>query len=108
MKRKYFYSHIIATADISLALADVDMPNEDRIKLIALAEENLHHAILDSILSQLPEEDKKIFLKHVSLDEHENAWKFINETLSDAENIILKIAKDIKDEMHTDIKNAKK
>lgn len=107
MKQKYFYSHIVATADISLALGNMDMPSEDRIKLIALAEENLHHAVIEAILSQLSEEDKKHFLLHLSRNDHEKVWILLKDKLNDAEGIVMRISKEIKDEMHRDIKSSK-
>ena len=40
MKKKHFYSHVIETSSISLALADMEMNNEERKHLIDLVEAN--------------------------------------------------------------------
>ena len=63
---KTFYSHIAETTEITLLIADMDMPKEDRIKLLRLVEENLHHNLLDLVLGSLSQEDKKTFLTHLA------------------------------------------
>lgn len=107
MAKKYFYSHIVATEDISLALGDLDMPAEDRVRLINLAHENLHHAILDTVLDSLSEDEKKEFLLHISRSDHQKAWGVLKK-IENVEDKILEIAKKVKKEMHEDIKKASK
>ena len=102
--KKQFYSHIVATAEISITIAEIDMPKEDRVKLIALAEENLHHLILDKVLSHLDEDSKKIFLKHLSEEKHEDAWNFIKEKVNDVEDHIINVSQQLKNEMLEDLK----
>lgn len=105
---KYFYSHIIETAEISLEIGDLDVPKEDRVKLIALAEENLHHSLLDLVLSHLSEEDKKTFLSHIAEDNHKTAWEFVVGRVENAEQKIIDRALKIKKDLRKDIQKAKK
>ena len=105
--KKYFYSHIVETSSISLALADLDMTSEERLHLLSLVESNIHHAILDTILSELTPEDKKKFLEHLSEEDHERIWKFLNERVEGIEEKIRKTAEDLKTQLHKDVEESK-
>ncbi len=108
MKKKYFYSHIVETTEISLAIGDIDMPKKHRVKLISLAEENLHHEILDAVLSKLSEDDKKLFLSHLSLENHDKAWEMLSKKVDKVEELVIKLSNNIKKQMQKDIKSATK
>lgn len=103
---KHFYSHIIETSSLSLALGDIELKQEERIHLIELVDSQLHHVILDTVLSHLSEEDKKIFLQHYSSDRHDEIWKLLHEKVENIEDKIKKAAEDLKRELHKDIKEA--
>lgn len=105
--KKHFYSHIIEASSLSIALGEMDLSHEERLHLISLAESNLHHAVLNAILSELSEEDKKEFLSHVSSDDHEKIWKFLKARIENIEEKIKKTADDLHKELHEDIKEAR-
>ena len=104
---KHFYSHIVETVSVSLELGDMDLSQEERVHLISLVDANLHHVILDTVLSELSEEDKKIFLSHVAISDHDKIWKLLNEKVKGIEEKIKRAAYDLKTELHKDIKEAK-
>lgn len=106
--KTHFYSHIIETSSISLALADMDLTKEERKHLIDLASENLHHAILEAVLSELSEKDKQEFLVLLATDEHEKIWKLLSERVGHIEDKIRQTAKDLKIELHKDIEESHK
>ena len=105
--KKHFYSHIVETSSVSLELGNMDLSQEERVHLISLVDANLHHAILDTVLSELSEEDKKIFLSHVAAYDHDKIWKLLNEKVKGIEEKIKKAAEDLKIELHKDIKEAR-
>lgn len=105
---KHFYSHIIETSTVSLALGDMELSQDERRELISLAHDNLHHAILDTVLSELSEDDKKIFLQHVAFDDHAKIWDLLGSKVKNIEEKIQKVAEDVKKELHQDIKDARK
>ena len=105
--KKHFYSHIIETSILSLELGEMDLSKEERIHLISLMESNIHTVILDTILSELSERDKKIFLEHLIVNDHDKIWKHLKENIKDIEEKIKKAAESIKKELHSDIKEAK-
>ena len=107
MGKKYFYSHIIDTSILSLELGDMDLDSKERLHLISLIDSNIHHEILDLILSELNPSDKKTFLSHLACENHDKVWKFLNEKIKDVKGKIKKIAEDLKNELHKDIKEVK-
>lgn len=107
MGNKYFYSHIIDTTSITLELADMDLTQEERVHLITLAESNVHHAVLDTVLSELDEENKKEFLKHLRDDNHDKIWEILKSRIDNVEIKIKKAVEDLKTELHKDIEEAK-
>lgn len=107
IRKKYFYSHLVDTSSITLELAEMDLTQEERMHLISLVESNLHHLILDIVLSELSEEDKKEFLVHLTSDSHDKVWELLNSKVDHIEEKIQKAAEDLKKELHEDIKEAK-
>ena len=107
MRKKYFYTHIIDTSTLSLELGDMDLTSKERLHLISLIDSNIHHEILDLILSELNSEDKKTFLTHLASEDHIKVWKFINEKVENIEEKIKKTAEDLKNELHKDIKEVR-
>lgn len=104
---KYFYSHLIETSTLSLELAEMDLTREERIHLISLVESQLHHTVLDAVLSELSEEDKKVFLKHLTLDDHDKIWGLLTSKVENIEEKIKKAAENLKKELHKDIKETR-
>lgn len=107
MKKKYFYTHIIDTSTLSLELGDMELSPKERVHLISLIDSNIHHAVLDLVLSELNESDKKTFLTHLASDNHDKVWKLLDEKVENIEEKIKKTAEDLKKELHKDIKEVK-
>ena len=93
---------------LSLELGNMDLTQQERIHLISLIDSNIHHEILDLILSELNPEDKKTFLTHLASEDHDKVWKLLNEKVENIEEKIKKTAEDLKQELHKDIKEVKK
>lgn len=106
--KKHFYSHIVETSSISLALGEIELTQEERKHLIDLASENLHHAILDAVLSELSDKDKEEFLVLLATDEHDKIWNLLTERVENIEDKIKKTTEDLKKELHRDIEESHK
>lgn len=104
MRNKYFYSHLIETSVLSMELGEMDLTPKERLHLISLIDSNIHHEILDLILSELNASDKKTFLHHLASEDHGKVWKFLNEKVDNIEEKIKKTAEALKKELHKDIK----
>lgn len=105
---KYFYSHIIEIESLLLELDQVDLTEGEKRHLAKLIDANLHHTILDAILSELSEADKKVFLNHLSADEHNKIWQLLNKRIDNIEEKIKEAASSLKEEMRADIKEAER
>jgi hypothetical protein len=104
MIKKYFYTHIVDTSTLSLELGNMDLTPKERLHLISLIESNIHHEVLDLILSELGSADKKAFLSHLASEDHSKIWKFLNNKIDNIEDKIKKTADVLKSELHKDIK----
>jgi len=91
-----------------MKIQELDASMDEKKHLEDLAEANLHHTILDTVLNELSEEDKRKFLEHVSTGEHEKLWEHLKEKVEDIEVKVKKTAASFTKELHKDIENAKK
>lgn len=105
---KHFYEHLIEIESITFELDKLDLDEQQKIHLASLVDSSLHHAILDAILSELSDQDKRVFLKHLSENDHLKIWKFLNAKVENIEDKIKSAAKDLKEELHKDIKESKR
>lgn len=105
---KYFYSHLIEIDSLVVALSELGLSEEEKTHLLGIVESSLHHAILDAILSELSEKDKKLFLEELQREDNEKIWKLLSIKIDSIEEKIKKTAQNLKDELHKDILNSKK
>lgn len=104
---KHFYTHLIEIDSIIIELDKLDLSEDQKRQLADLVDSNIHHIILDAILSELSEEDKRIFLKHVHEDDHDKIWQHLFEKVDNIEHKIKDVADDFKKQLHKDLKEAK-
>lgn len=104
---KQFYTHLVDIESIIIELDKMDLSREEKLHLANLVDANLHHTILDAVLSQLQDPDKRVFITQLSEGNHDKIWKFLNEKVSGVEDKIKKVAEDLKKELHNDLKEAK-
>lgn len=104
---KQFYSHLIETQSIIVELDKLDLTDEQKAHLAGLIDSSLHHTVLDAVLSELSDADKKVFLQSLKEDDHGKIWQFLNEKVDNIEDKIKKAAEDLVKEMHEDIKGTK-
>ncbi len=108
MKKKKFYSHLVKTDNLKLALQSLDLDDKEYKHVEMLIESTIHHEIIDAILSELSEEDKKIFLKHLASDNNEKVWEYLMTKVDSVEEKIKKSAESLKKELYKDIEKSKK
>ncbi|MBI2022322.1 hypothetical protein HYS97_00515 [Candidatus Daviesbacteria bacterium] len=106
MKKHYFYSHLVEIESLVLELDKMDFSEEEKIHLASLIDSSLHHTVLDAVLSQLQDDDKKVFLKHLKKEDHSKIWQHLNEKIDNIEEKIRQAAERLKEDLHKDIKEA--
>ncbi len=105
---KYFYSHLIEIEAIVIKLDKMDLSKEEKLHLTHLIDSSLHHTVLNAILSELSEEDKRLFILHLKENNHDKIWQFLNNKVSGIETKIRKAATDLNKEFMTDLKEAER
>ncbi len=106
--KKFFYHNIIEIDTLFVELEDLELTAEEKKHLAGLIDANLHHSLLEVILSELSEDDKKLFMHHLSRDEDNKIWDLLNNRIDKIEEKIKNAAEDVKKELHEDIREAKK
>ena len=107
MKNKHFYHTLIETTDITIELANLNLNSQERIHLLSLVDANIHSAVIDIVLSNLNEEDKKIFLKNLASENHEKTWEHLKSKSQNLESQIIDVIQKLKSEFKKDIKKAR-
>ena len=105
---KYFYSHLIQIESVVSELDKMDLTKEERMHLAELVDSSLHHTILDAILSELSDDEKRVFMQHVAQGDHDKIWRFLNEKIDKVEEKIKNAAEDLKIRLHKDLKESQK
>ncbi len=107
MSNKHFYSHLIETDSLVVLINELDATDDEKAHLVALVDSQLHHTVLDAILSELSEDDKRRFLKHLLEEDHDKVWEHLNDKVDNIEDKIKKAADDLKKDLHKDLKEVK-
>lgn len=107
MPKQHFYSDIVEMDSVYIEIDSLSMSDDEKSHLKKIINSSLHHTILDAILSELSEDDKKIFLDHVFSGRHDEVWEHLNEKIEKIEEKIQKTADELKEKIREDIKSTK-
>lgn len=107
-KQKHFYSHIVETDTLIFELNKLDLSQSEKYHLIELIDSNLHHAILEEILTHLDDEEKIIFLEHIAEGKYNDIWQLLEKRIDGVESKIEMIAEEVRKELQEDIDEIKK
>lgn len=106
---KIFYDHLIYREEVIAAIDKHKIAVEEREELVQLADETLHHHVLDVILSNLPQEKHEEFLvKFHNTPFDEKLLDYLKKEIADIEEKIATEAKKVKSELLAEIKRAKR
>lgn len=105
--KKHFFSYIVEVDSLHIELDALDMSEDEKKHIKELIDNSIYHTVLDTILSELNEEDKRIFLEHVLENDHSKILEHINSKVENIEEKIVKAADELKKELYEDIKKAK-
>jgi hypothetical protein len=105
--QKHFYHSVIEIDSLFVELDDLHLTESEKHHLGELIDTNLHHEVLDVIFAQLGDDDKKVFLNHLSRGDDSKIWELLNDKAENIEDKIKAAAETVKKELHEDIKEAK-
>lgn len=97
---KHFFSHLVEMNALEVEIDSFDLSTAEKKEIKKLIDESIYHSVLDAILSELSEKDKKVFLSHLADDDHTKIWEFVNKKVENIEEKIKKAAEEIKKELH--------
>jgi len=104
---KRFYSHLIEIDSLTVELESLNLADHEKHELANLVDSNIHNVVMDAILSNLNEEDKRKFAEIVLSDDHDKIWKFLNQKSDNVADDVKKAAHDFKRKLHEDVKEAR-
>ena len=102
-RRKTFYDHLVSTDEIEVELNKLGFPEHERIELLEIAENTINYTVIDIVLSELKEEDKKTFLEHHAKSNYKTTLGFLKERIDDLETRIKESAGILKNNFIKDI-----
>lgn len=107
---KLFYDHLVLKEEVIVELDKHKLSIEEREELVLLIDENLHHHVLDTILTHLPAEKHQDFLKKFHSAPHDKKLlEYLKiETQVDIEEKIRSRSKKVKGELLSEINRARK
>ena len=105
-KNQHFYHHLVIIDSIYIELDKLDLNPHEKEELLMLIEKNIHHAVLDTILSELEAGDKKVFLALVFGGDHNEIWKMLTFKVRGAEGKIKKVANELIKKFQKDMEEA--
>lgn len=106
--KTYFYSHLVKIDNLVAELDQMKLSLDEKNHLIELVHTNMHHTVLDTILSELSGEDKKTFLTHLSNDDHDKLWEHLHTSIENTEEKIQKTVDSLIESFRLDIQETKK
>lgn len=106
--KKTFYSHLIEIESVLIKLEEIELLEKEKSHLSELIHVNINHIVLDIVLSELPKEDKKLFLNKIPTDNHESIWKFLKGKTEKIEEKIISAVEELKKQYLRDIEELKK
>lgn len=105
--KKQFYSHLINIERFEKRIERFDLYENERHEIITIFHETIHHTVVNIILTELDEENKKTFFKRVQQDDHSYLWDDLSKKISKLEEKIKEAKNSIEEEIIKEIDNLK-
>ncbi len=105
--KKYFYHDILDLEWIEGEIDGLDISDQEKKKLAEMARYELHQTILDTVLSELSEREKKVFLGNLNYDTNDKTWKHLAENIEKVEDKIKDVSEALKRDLKRDLADAK-
>jgi len=90
---------------ILIELEGLDLQNEEKSKILKMADELAELRLLDSVLEKLEERDKELFLEQMHGGSAEIVAEFLRERIKNIEGLLLERARLLEDEIVEDIRS---
>ena len=104
---KFFYTHLINIETIITTLDEFSLKEAQKKHLAYLVDSSIHATVLDLVLNNLEEKDKKLFLDLLQKKDHDKIWQLIKQKIENIEEKIKKETDSLTEQLHKDLKEAK-
>lgn len=92
-----FYDHIISTHTIHTEIETLNITVEEKITIINIFEDTIHHRIIHTILDHLEKKDHNYFLELLhQKPHHQSVLEFLKSKIIGIEDKIKQVAEDVK------------
>ncbi len=105
--KKYFYHEILDLEWIEAEIDALDVSDIEKKKLADMARYELHQTILEAVLSELSDREKKVFLANVNYDTNERTWNHLVKNIEKIEDKIKNVSETLKRDLKQDLSDAK-
>ena len=105
--QRHFYSHLVDLDSLESDLDLLTLSKSEKDELLELAHVHVHQTVMDAILNELNDADKKRFLELMAEGRDEKIWEHLNDKVEKIEDKITIAAQSIKKEMREDIRKIK-
>ena len=106
--KQHFYHELLELEDLFEELEKLNMSSAEKEHLITIVHSSMHTVVLDTVMLELPKEDKEKFLHHVHGSTHRETWHFLKKRTVNIEDKIQKAVKELKKELLVDIYDMEK
>ncbi|MEK7521814.1 MAG: hypothetical protein AAB599_03380 [Patescibacteria group bacterium] len=91
---KVWYDHLIILEEVEIELGKLELDREEKRELEHLIEEMTHHRVMDRVLTHLPKQHHKEYLKRFANSPHDPGLiHYLNERIEES------VEEHVKDEM---------
>ena len=108
MKHQFFYSHLVETTEIELKISQMTLSKDEKTHLSSLLEANIHSTVVNTVLSELSEDDKKKFLQNLVSDNHQETLEHLKTKIVNLEDKIKKSIGELREELLKDLASAER
>jgi len=107
MKNKFFYSHIVEITEVTVRINELDLTEDEKNHLMSLLEANIHSTVIENILSQLQEDDKKQFLKNLVANNNQIILEHLKIKIEKLEDKIKNSVEELKKDLLKDLEDVR-
>ncbi|MDP4010862.1 MAG: hypothetical protein Q8P72_01385 [Candidatus Roizmanbacteria bacterium] len=104
---KQFYTHLIDIEELKVDLEKIEIAPHEHQELLTIAHKTIHHIVIDIVLTELDEKEKKIFLSNLSKDDHTLIWSHLKERVENIDEKIKVASRTIIEELRRDLDEVK-
>ena len=103
MMKQKFYTHLVPVDRLIIKLDKLNLSGDEKEHLITIVNSSVHAVVIDIILSEMEDKDKKIFLNFSQDDKHDLIWEFLHKRIENIEEKISSSAEKILKDFEEDI-----